>query len=243
MPADRALAACARRRAVTRSAHRCRSASTSPRARSPTEAGDGRRGRHRAHRHRTRSDRARADREHADAGHVVDHRRAPGAAQPGCTAEHRRLRDGLFVALVPEALPRGGVEDRPTFIAGLGRETEDTASSRRSSGSRTHSSCRQSPRGWKRRRSSRRCARSAATSQGYLLGHPLPAEVIGDRPADDLTPWQDFAGEQPSRYAHGPARLTDRCNHRADPRCVRDPHVVWVSDATPGQRAQAPEPG
>jgi diguanylate cyclase (GGDEF)-like protein/PAS domain S-box-containing protein len=30
-------------------------------------------------------------------------------------------------------------------------------------------------------------------AQGYLLGHPLPADVIGDRPADDLTPWQDFA--------------------------------------------------
>jgi diguanylate cyclase (GGDEF)-like protein/PAS domain S-box-containing protein len=30
-------------------------------------------------------------------------------------------------------------------------------------------------------------------AQGYLLGYPLPAEVIGDRPADDLTPWQDFA--------------------------------------------------
>jgi len=29
--------------------------------------------------------------------------------------------------------------------------------------------------------------------QGYLLGHPLPASVIGDRPADDLTPWQDHA--------------------------------------------------
>jgi diguanylate cyclase (GGDEF)-like protein/PAS domain S-box-containing protein len=30
-------------------------------------------------------------------------------------------------------------------------------------------------------------------AQGYLLGHPLPADVIGDRPADDLTPWQDYA--------------------------------------------------
>jgi EAL domain-containing protein (putative c-di-GMP-specific phosphodiesterase class I) len=27
-------------------------------------------------------------------------------------------------------------------------------------------------------------------AQGYLLGRPLPAEVIGDFPADDLTPWQ-----------------------------------------------------
>ena len=30
-------------------------------------------------------------------------------------------------------------------------------------------------------------------AQGFLLGHPLPADVIGERPADDLTPWQDFA--------------------------------------------------
>jgi len=28
-------------------------------------------------------------------------------------------------------------------------------------------------------------------AQGYLLGYPLPAEVIGDKPADDLTTWQD----------------------------------------------------
>ena len=28
-------------------------------------------------------------------------------------------------------------------------------------------------------------------AQGYLLGHPLPAEAIGDFPADDLTPWQE----------------------------------------------------
>ena len=28
-------------------------------------------------------------------------------------------------------------------------------------------------------------------AQGFLLGHPLPAEVIGDSPADDLTTWQD----------------------------------------------------
>ena len=27
-------------------------------------------------------------------------------------------------------------------------------------------------------------------AQGYLLGYPLPAEVIGDLPADDLTTWQ-----------------------------------------------------
>ena len=27
-------------------------------------------------------------------------------------------------------------------------------------------------------------------AQGYLLGRPLPAEAIGDFPADDLTPWQ-----------------------------------------------------
>ncbi len=27
-------------------------------------------------------------------------------------------------------------------------------------------------------------------AQGYLLGYPLPAEVIGDNPADDLTTWQ-----------------------------------------------------
>jgi diguanylate cyclase (GGDEF)-like protein/PAS domain S-box-containing protein len=33
-------------------------------------------------------------------------------------------------------------------------------------------------------------------AQGYLLGYPLPAEVIGDRPADDLTPWQDNALER-----------------------------------------------
>ena len=28
-------------------------------------------------------------------------------------------------------------------------------------------------------------------AQGYLLGYPLAAEVIGDNPADDLTTWQD----------------------------------------------------
>jgi len=27
-------------------------------------------------------------------------------------------------------------------------------------------------------------------AQGYLLGHPLPAELVGDSPADDLTAWQ-----------------------------------------------------
>ena len=27
-------------------------------------------------------------------------------------------------------------------------------------------------------------------AQGFLLGHPLPAEAIGEWPADDLTPWQ-----------------------------------------------------
>ena len=32
-------------------------------------------------------------------------------------------------------------------------------------------------------------------AQGYLLGHPLPAEVIGDNPADDLTTWQDTHSE------------------------------------------------
>jgi EAL domain-containing protein (putative c-di-GMP-specific phosphodiesterase class I) len=26
-------------------------------------------------------------------------------------------------------------------------------------------------------------------AQGYLLGHPLPAELVGDHPADDLTAW------------------------------------------------------
>jgi len=26
-------------------------------------------------------------------------------------------------------------------------------------------------------------------SQGYLLGRPMPAEVVGDNPADDLTAW------------------------------------------------------
>jgi diguanylate cyclase (GGDEF)-like protein len=30
------------------------------------------------------------------------------------------------------------------------------------------------------------------SAQGYLLGHPLPAEAIGDFPADDLTPWQEL---------------------------------------------------
>ena len=35
-------------------------------------------------------------------------------------------------------------------------------------------------------------------AQGYLLGHPLPAEVIGDLPADDLTTWQD------AHAAHAP---------------------------------------
>jgi len=28
------------------------------------------------------------------------------------------------------------------------------------------------------------------SAQGNLLGHPLPASVIGEHPADDLTPWQ-----------------------------------------------------
>ena len=28
-------------------------------------------------------------------------------------------------------------------------------------------------------------------AQGYLLGYPLPAEEIGELPADDLTTWQD----------------------------------------------------
>jgi EAL domain-containing protein (putative c-di-GMP-specific phosphodiesterase class I) len=32
-------------------------------------------------------------------------------------------------------------------------------------------------------------------AQGYLLGRPLPAELIGDNPADDLTAW--FAPAQP----------------------------------------------
>jgi EAL domain-containing protein (putative c-di-GMP-specific phosphodiesterase class I) len=27
-------------------------------------------------------------------------------------------------------------------------------------------------------------------AQGYLLGTPKPASVLGDHPADDLTPWQ-----------------------------------------------------
>ena len=27
-------------------------------------------------------------------------------------------------------------------------------------------------------------------AQGFLLGRPLPAELIGDSPADDLTAWQ-----------------------------------------------------
>ena len=27
-------------------------------------------------------------------------------------------------------------------------------------------------------------------AQGFLLGRPLPAEVLGDSPADDLTAWQ-----------------------------------------------------
>ena len=26
-------------------------------------------------------------------------------------------------------------------------------------------------------------------AQGYLLGRPLPAEIVGDNPADDLTAW------------------------------------------------------
>jgi diguanylate cyclase (GGDEF)-like protein/PAS domain S-box-containing protein len=30
-------------------------------------------------------------------------------------------------------------------------------------------------------------------AQGFLLGHPLPPEAIGDRPADDLTAWQQPA--------------------------------------------------
>ncbi len=33
-------------------------------------------------------------------------------------------------------------------------------------------------------------------AQGYLLGYPLPADVIGERPADDLTPWQDHAASR-----------------------------------------------
>jgi diguanylate cyclase (GGDEF)-like protein len=39
-------------------------------------------------------------------------------------------------------------------------------------------------------------------AQGYLLGRPKPASVIGDRPADDLTPWQDDA----SSTSHSAAR-------------------------------------
>jgi diguanylate cyclase (GGDEF)-like protein/PAS domain S-box-containing protein len=35
-------------------------------------------------------------------------------------------------------------------------------------------------------------------AQGYLLGRPRPASVIGDRPADDLTPWQDAPPALPS---------------------------------------------
>ncbi len=31
-------------------------------------------------------------------------------------------------------------------------------------------------------------------AQGYLLGRPRPADVIGDRPADDLTAWHDHEG-------------------------------------------------
>ncbi len=40
-------------------------------------------------------------------------------------------------------------------------------------------------------------------AQGYLLGYPLPAEVIGDLPADDLTTWQDArtAGPAPAPRA------------------------------------------
>jgi EAL domain-containing protein (putative c-di-GMP-specific phosphodiesterase class I) len=32
-------------------------------------------------------------------------------------------------------------------------------------------------------------------AQGYLLGHPLPAEVVGDSPADDLTAWHTKPAE------------------------------------------------
>ena len=35
-------------------------------------------------------------------------------------------------------------------------------------------------------------------AQGFLLGRPLPAEQIGDRPADDLTPWQEHTGARPT---------------------------------------------
>ncbi len=31
-------------------------------------------------------------------------------------------------------------------------------------------------------------------AQGFLLGRPLPAELIGDSPADDLTAWHTRAG-------------------------------------------------
>jgi EAL domain-containing protein (putative c-di-GMP-specific phosphodiesterase class I) len=32
-------------------------------------------------------------------------------------------------------------------------------------------------------------------AQGYLLGHPLPAELVGDSPADDLTAWHTKPAE------------------------------------------------
>ena len=47
-------------------------------------------------------------------------------------------------------------------------------------------------------------------AEGYLIGHPLPAEVIGDMPADDLTTWQDqshdLAGTRPAPQVIEPDR-------------------------------------
>jgi diguanylate cyclase (GGDEF)-like protein/PAS domain S-box-containing protein len=46
-------------------------------------------------------------------------------------------------------------------------------------------------------------------AQGYLLGRPLPATVIGDRPADDLTPWQDHTAP-PAGRVHARADAPDQ---------------------------------
>ena len=148
---------------------------------------------HRSHRHRGRRGRARAHREHADAGHRLDDRRAARAAEPRRAPQHRRLRHRLLVARVPQALPGGVAQDRPQLHRrarpGVGRHEHRRGDHPPRARARAR---RRWPKGSRRRRSSRRCARSGCDfAQGYLLGHPLPAEVIGDFPADDLTPWQD----------------------------------------------------
>ncbi len=169
----------------------------------------------RRRRPRSRRARARDHRERHRRRHRRRHRPARGAQGARCRPGHRRLRDGLLVAVLPAPLPRRPAEDRPVVRGrGGGQHARTGPSSPASSTWPTRS-------GIQRRRRRRGDGRAAGVALGARL-RPRPGlQLAAARPARRdrplARPARRLAGDRPSAAA-GRRRVDGPSGRRAGAR-------------------------